>query len=57
MPVFEYEHLWNEHVEQYKEELSVAGVERRIDVIGTKGYWTKKHEEFKVDISKGERLF
>jgi|GEM_PF-3076875 len=57
MPMLEYEYLWNEHVEQYKEELSVVGVERRVDAIGTKGYWAKKHENFKIDISKGDRLF
>jgi len=56
MSVAEFDHLWHEHTEIYKNDLSMIGIQNRTG-IGTERYWREMHEKYQKDKARGGKLF
>jgi phosphoribosylaminoimidazole carboxylase (NCAIR synthetase) len=52
MPEWEFENLWERHVEKYQLSMNVIGADQRIE-IGDKKYWEK--ERRRLHKKQGER--
>jgi len=48
--------LWSGHVEKYKHDLSMLGVENRAEV-GHRKYWEERYERLNEKGAKNGRLF
>jgi hypothetical protein len=56
MTVGDFNFLWNGHVDQYKHDLSISGVENRAEV-GNRRYWAERYERLKKERAKDGKLF